>query len=101
MVDKKITTYCILFRNLTNSIKSGLQKGCSPFCEGIFYDLWCAGCFCDCCGIGDNDDEVIEDRMAQEINMTAEELAASKEYVLIELEKVNKDLEKAIERAER
>ena len=68
-------------------MKTWVKKSCCTCAEGIFYDLFCNCCFCDCM-----DDEV--ERNQDEMELTAEDLAASKVYVLEQLKKANELSEK-------
>ena len=68
-------------------MKTWVKKSCCTCSEGIFYDLFCDCCFCDCM-----DNEV--ERNQDEMELTAEDLAASKVYVLEQLKKANELSEK-------
>ena len=61
---------------------------CSPYFKGVFYDLFCALCCVEY--------ETEEDQKQEEMNMTEEELEASKTYVLNKLEKIQLKMDTAL-----
>ena len=83
--------YLHIFSKLKDSTCNQQKKICSPFFKGVFYDLFCYWCCCV-------QYETKEDQKQEEMNMTEEDLEASKAYVLNKLEKIQTKFENTIQR---